>query len=345
MRQKHSNKIKTLKAWVSGLFALYALLLIPACIETSVQTYVHAKQGAYSAAISQQGDLAIIGTLKQGPLLWDIGLNQIKYSYNDERSGDIGMVDAAFSPEGEFVITAEENRVSVWSTQTGELFGDWQMPDRVRSVDISKGGRYLLAGLHDGRVLYVDLGFGQKLGVLQHQAVVESVAFSPDGLFALTGGQDKVAVLWDLESGDVARRLEHQHNVTKVEFSPSGKLVMIAEGQGTLYVRNITNGETVLQVGGQAKKGIKVSAARFSEDERFLLIGTPHRTISLWDLSTGKRIKKWRLSRKTFWKPSSAVAMAVAFMKDEPYILVASSNGLSEKFRLPRSMNYLSNSN
>ena len=80
--------------------------------------------------------------------------------------------------------------------------------DRVKAVDFSPDGRYVLTGSADSTVLLWDRQTGQLVrqfsGDMQD---VNSAVFSPDGRFILAGSRfDHTVRLWDVETGEEFRR-------------------------------------------------------------------------------------------------------------------------------------------
>ncbi len=82
--------------------------------------------------------------------------------------------------------------------------------DRVKAVDISPDGRYVLTGSGDSTVRLWDVETGEEIrqfaGTMQD---INSAVFSPDGYFVLTGSRhDHTVRLWDTETGEELRRFE-----------------------------------------------------------------------------------------------------------------------------------------
>ena len=107
-----------------------------------------------------------------------------------------GLVKAAFSPQGSWLISAEEGgRAQLLNTKSGERH---------------------------------DLG--------SHGAFVNDVAFNANGTRAVTAGDDGTARVWDVTSGElVGEPLQHDQAVYTGSFSPSEPLVLTAslDGQHT----------------------------------------------------------------------------------------------------------------
>ena len=101
-------------------------------------------------------------------------------------------VDAArFSPDGQLVITAAEDKSAVIWTLDG------------RAVHILEG----------------------------HSDAIPSAAFSPDGRLVATGSDDGTAKVWDVASGSLLWSSGHSvDRVWSVMFSPDGRFLLAAQG-------------------------------------------------------------------------------------------------------------------
>ena len=79
--------------------------------------------------------------------------------------------------------------------------------------------------------------------------------------------------------------------------------------------------------------GAAYTSARFSEDERQLMTGTNSQLVQLWDIKSGGQLKRWRISKKDKWKPSSATVLAIALSGSGQQYLAIGSNGLSYRLQ------------
>ena len=67
------------------------------------------------------------------------------------------------------------------------------------------------------------------------------------------------------------------------------------------------------------------TSAKFSNDGKYLLTGSPAKRLALWDVETGKLIKEWRVAPSDGAAPQSAVVYGVGFLNNE--VLSISSSG------------------
>jgi WD40 repeat protein len=173
---------------------------------------------------------------------------------------------------------------------------------------------------------------GRRLEFLGHQEKINSIDLSPNGHFALTGGNDYVAYLWDTRTGQVIHRFSHPSRVTKVTLDDAGRYAFTADSKKQARIWDLQTGEFVSELVYRERQKI-FSAAAFSKDGKYLLTGSPSRSLILWNVATGQQIKEWRVAPRESSKPPSAVVYAVGFLSDTE-VMSISSSGLAEVWQL-----------
>ena len=68
------------------------------------------------------------------------------------------------------------------------------------------------------------------------------------------------------------------------------------------------------------------TSARFSDDGKHLLTGSPAKRLAMWDVQTGKVINEWRVAPNSGPSPQSAVVYAVGFDGNTPVSISSSGN-------------------
>jgi serine/threonine protein kinase len=162
----------------------------------------------------------------------------------------------------------------------------------VESVAISRDGRLVLSGSHDGTARVWDLGLSRELnGLLGHTGWVWFVAFHPDSRHALTSGGDGTIRLWDTVNGQELRQFHgHRGPVHAVAFSPDGKQAVSGGSDGTIRLWNVDTGQQARQFPGH--RGGAQSVV-FTPDGGRLLSGGNDNLLRLWDVSSGKELRKF----------------------------------------------------
>jgi len=162
-----------------------------------------------------------------------------------------GESNVFLSPDGRLALSnnLEVKSVSVWDTQTGKIkwtlaeaisdpmFGPYFSPDGKLIVTLA------IADEADGLKLW-DAQTGKLKHTLQNVAGLKS--FSPDGKLLIASTADDVSA-WDTEKGKQIWSLRMRAVFLPAGFfSPSGRLMVIADNDHTLKIRETQNGQLLL---------------------------------------------------------------------------------------------------
>nr|WP_319383290.1 SH3 domain-containing protein [uncultured Roseibium sp.] len=156
--------------------------------------------------------------------LWDVETGSETQAF-DLSPGSLATTwSAAFSPDGQQVLTANFDRAQFWGTETGlktETFGDQK--SGVISVAFEKNGDFILTGGLDGTTRLLALKTDQEDAFFQAgMGYVVSVAVNPAGRQILTGSSDGTTRLWDIDNGDELAKF--------ITFKDGSWIVMTPEG-------------------------------------------------------------------------------------------------------------------
>ena len=295
-----------------------------------------ASQGAYSAALSSDGQRAMIGAINHGGSLWDLGSNARKFDWNHKTGEFSSIVAAAFSPSANFALSADAQTLVLWDVASGAGLRYWATPDRVHSVDLSPSGEFALLGLDNITSVLFDVRRGGVKRVFTHDDRVRSVALSDDSKLALSGSEDQTAKLWDVQSGELLHTMQHAEDVRLVALAPKADLAFSVSKYDKAVLWKTVDGEVVGELplrNFALQRGLTFTAAVFSKDSTQLLTGTSDRIVQLWDTRSLQELQRWTVSKRKAWKPTSAAILALAFgAKPNEYRAVA-SNGFAHTLK------------
>ncbi|WP_349921221.1 WD40 repeat domain-containing protein [Aeromonas veronii] len=314
----------------SAIYLFGICLMLTGCEQSSSpdQQIPLASQGLLSADLSSDGRQAMVSSLGQGTVVWDLDKGQERWRWRQSDSQDNFVTLTRFSPDDSHAITATLDTFAIWRLQDGQSQGYYSLPEsRLRDAALSADGTQVLIGREDGKAEVVDTRTGRRLQFLGHSEQVNTVDLSPNGRYALTGGNDYSAYLWDTRTGQVVWRFNHGGRVVMARLDPSGRFAFTADSrQASIWDLKTGKEQSRLQFDHRFEV---YTAARFANDGQWLITGAPSRQLSLWRVSDGSQLQSWRVSPHPKVIPPSAVVYGVA-LRDNSHLVSASSSGLAE---------------
>ncbi|MBL4607364.1 MAG: hypothetical protein JKY01_05985 [Pseudomonadales bacterium] len=318
------------------LLPLYTLLLsatlLSGCMRDQAESMQEvAIQGVYSAALSENGTYAIIGSINHGGSLWQTSDMERRYSWNLTAGSYSDITATALSKNGNVALTADTRRTVFWDTRSGESIGYWSTPADVKAAAVSGNGSVAIFGLRDYSAIVVDVSTGNTLFRLSHQGMVGTVSISDDGKIGLTGSDDRSAKLWDLSTGKMLYEWPHSNTVNLVKLSADGTMAITSSQHSGFYLWDVKSGKQTHFVKNRSHT---ITAAVFAQGNKEVLLGTSTQEISLWETSSAKRLKRWRIAGKNPWQPSNTKVMALAFSQQNAHFYSLTSNGILQEWAL-----------
>jgi len=319
------------------LIVLLLGLTLTACdkAEKPTERWETAIQGLYTAALSSDGKYGIVGSIQHGASLWDMQRKERLFNWNHAKGEYTLLTSAAFSPDGRYAATASDRTIVLWETATGAPVWFWTAPGDILSMALTPNGDYAALGLASHMAVLFDIKNGGVKRTFNHNEKVRSIALSADGTRLLTGSDDYTARLWNIETAEVLQTWTHDNNVITTALSDNGRFAFTAAQADKANVWDANSGALVQPLPikkGSYIMGAAYTSARFSTDGSKLMTGTNSQLVQLWDVKSAQQLKRWRITKKEQWKPTSAAVLAVAFSSGGKYVAIGSS-GLSYKLQ------------
>lgn len=320
------------RSFKTTLLLAFSAVLLSACSvpETEPErSWQHAEEGAYAADISPNGEFSVVSGVDNGIDVWHNKDDNKIYHWQHQSEGNNLVLAIHISADNKFVVTSDREAFALWSIESGEPVGFWRIDEStIRDVAVTNNGTGILVGRSNGKVMYFEPETGRRLEFLGHQERINSVDISPNGEYALTGGNDYVAYLWSTRTGQIIHTFTHSSRISTVALDDAGRYVFTADSKQGSKIWNAQTGALVSNLQYIARQKIFTDAV-FSEDGKYLLTGSPARSIYLWDVKSGEQVDEWKVAAKEGTRPATAVVYAVGFL-DEKTILSESSSGLAE---------------
>jgi len=204
----------------------------------------------------------------------------------------------------------------LWNTKNGTSMSYWTAPSEILDISLLPNAQLALLGLADHTAALFDVRNGGVKQVYYHQARVSSVDFNSRKNLALTGSDDYSAKLWNLQTAKLLQHWPHQAEVQLVKLSPNGKLAFTMAKYDKAALWDTATGESKGEIPlatSALSRGLSFTAVAFSNNGDYLLTGTSHRTVQLWDTNTLIEVKQWIMPKRDAVAPTSASILSLAF--------------------------------
>ena len=296
-----------------------------------------ASVGLHTAAISDNGEHATVGSIYHGASLWRLGDGERLYNWNHQAEESSTIVGADISDDGRWALTAEPHTLVLWNIASGKGERYWTAPAEVLDAELNASASLALLALEDHSAVIFDIRRGGIRRTFNHENRVRSVDFSADGSLAITGSEDYSAAVWETRTGKQIAKVRHEDDVQLVKLSDDGVLALSVSKYDKAIVWNTSNGELMGEIPLQAerlKRGLMFTAARFSADNQFLLTGRPDQIVQLWQLAPLQEIHRWKLPKRDRWKPTNTAVLDVAFSENNTIFYAAGSAGFVHELKV-----------
>jgi WD40 repeat protein len=223
----------------------------------------------------------------------------------------------AVTHDGCFAVSGSDDAVvRLWEIDTGTCKQTFKgHSKRVTCVAVVPDSRRVISGSDDGDLRLWDLNAASCVRTFAgHTDKVVAVAVTPDGRLALSASQRSVSPgqpaelrWWQLDSGVCSRAAKSlAREGTALAVTPDGRLAVAAgntadRGSGsTLNLWDVMTGGHLRALEGHPSREahpLKVDwgvlAVAVSPDGRFVVSASKDRTLALWELETGRRVRSF----------------------------------------------------
>lgn len=307
------------------------LIFITACGSSTppIDRVEVAVNGIHGGTLSDDGRHAIVGSVQHGGSLWRLSDGERLYNWNHGENELSVIISADIEPSGNWALSAEAHTLVLWDMSTGSAARFWTAPGEVLDADLANGGRYALLGQADHSAVIFNVIQGGIVRSFSHQGRVRSVDLSRDGRLAITGSEDQSAILWRVDNGEKLMTMQHQEDVQQVALSPDGRFAFTAAKYDRAEIWDVRNASSLKSLPlskERIKRGLEITAARFSDDSQYLLLGYTNQKVELWKIADTKLVKTWKLTKRHKWQPTGVSVIDLAFTtKANRYYAIGSS--------------------
>jgi RNA polymerase sigma factor (sigma-70 family) len=281
-----------------------------------------------SLAFSPDGKRLVSGNWGPGIHVWDAATGKELRRFAAEHQG----LRVVYLPDGKTLASVGTNDkvVQFWDAEAGaelrQLVGH---EGNIRALAPAPDGKTIASAGYDKTVRLWQVATGKQIRHFDHSGSIWSLDWSHDGKVVAAGTEGGQVCLWESDTGKLLRELRgHQRTVSQLAWSPDDRVLASGGSDGTIRLWDPKTGQEMRRLGTgppeQVEKERKkadadkidlsgagylgwVHGLAFSRDGKLLYsIGQDYRRIFVWDVSSGKELRRLEGPQRIFCLAGSA---------------------------------------
>lgn len=203
------------------------------------------------------------------------------------------VVDVSFSPDGNIIASASNDKtVKLW-TKKGQLLKPiLKHRSSVWTVSFSPNGQFIASGDNEGIVkIWNNNGILQKEIKTRNRDsnnIVIRVNFSANSQMLASANSDQKVRIWRIADGKLLNIFLHNAPVGSVSFSPNGQMIASSGWDNTIKLWRLSDGKLIKILKGHSNI---VHGVSFSPNGQFLASCSSDGNIRLWRVSDAQTIR------------------------------------------------------
>ncbi|MGL5083896.1 MAG: WD40 repeat domain-containing protein [Microcoleaceae cyanobacterium] len=219
--------------------------------------------------------------------VWELSTGQVKKTLNTQAQQRFPLV---VSPDGGvFAGMDKDGTVKIWEIATGNQIGSMKADPSHTPLAISAGNKTLLLQNAGDVKRFREIATGAELQTLRGSYIEYPFARTPNGKQVLIQTEGGLG-LYDLITGAEIKAFNNTEPYNEIDISPNGKSFLTIDSRGNYTLWDLATGAKVHQLEGKSGWGDHA----FTSDVKILVNGNrAGNDITVWDLNTGKRIRRF----------------------------------------------------
>lgn len=260
---------------------------------------------ATSISLSPDGLTLVSGGLNGYIHLWDVATGKHKKTFKGHKKTVKGYINSvtsvSYSPDGLTIASASSDKaIHLWDAATGKRKNSITKPSgNMRKLLFSPVDQLLVVAAEKSIHVWEVDPLQLLYAPIVHESLYyyEGLSLSADGKSIASTGKSQNIKIWNVAKGNLMKtiKLKDTWRLTKnIALSPDGKIIAnMSPLNNTLGLWNVETGEhkhSLKDIHNLKRFGIYLNCV-FSPDGNYLLAGSSHATLTIWDAVTGKLAK------------------------------------------------------
>lgn len=217
--------------------------------------------------------------------VWDLATGDLKQTIPSRRYRS----RPALSPDRQTFTSIVNGDVTFWDMTTGEAIGTMMAHPSHTPLAISADNKTLLIQNAGEVKRFRDLTTGSELHTLEGSLVEYPFASMPDGKQVLVHTNNGLK-LYDFLTGAEVQHFPEITAASAIVVSPDGKSFLTIDSRGRYTLWELETGAKIHELEGRTGRGV---GAVTPDSQTLVHISSPGNNITLWDLTTGQRIRRF----------------------------------------------------